>query len=317
MMQHLLLAVKELEPQNLAVLSEHNIAVVTPDTITEEQIPQVTISYAWDSTIGAKMLAHPDSQLKWVQTMSAGIDYLPAQELENKGVTVTNASGLKAVPIAQTVIGYLLYFMRGLHVYSHRAHWELFKDQYLLKERPVVIFGTGRIGQQIAQYLQAFDVTVYGVNTSGREVAGFDATFAMSDWQKASEEASVVIDVLPGTEATQNFFDQTFFTARQQALYLFINVGRGTTVDQEALLTSLDNGQVRYAALDVAEPEPLPDNHPLFQHENVLLTQHSSWGEHDNPGRSGGLFRLFEQNLPTFLANQPLQHNVVDLTRGY
>ena len=77
-------------------MAEHDIDVVTPDTITDAQISDVVISYAWDNRIGDKILAQPDSKLKWIQTQSAGVDYLPLQTLKERGIIVTNASGLKS-----------------------------------------------------------------------------------------------------------------------------------------------------------------------------------------------------------------------------
>lgn len=169
-------------------------------------------------------------------------------------------------------------------------------NQYLINELPVLIFGTGRIGKQIASHIKAFGGTVYGVNTSGRAVPGFDAVYPISNYQAGLAKARVVVDGLPGTADTADFFDTRFFEQVNQ-LFLFINIGRGTTLDQDALLSAIDDSRVKFAALDVTTPEPLPKNHPLFERHQILLTQHTSWGEHVNAGRTGGLFRLFEQNL--------------------
>lgn len=312
----LLLAVKAISATNRAFLATHDIEVVTPDTVTAEQIPEIVISYAWDNRIGEKMLAQPQSKLKWIQAQSAGVDYLPLATLKARDITVTNASGLKAEPIAQTVLSYILYFARGLNVYATRQHWEPFTDQYMISELPVLVFGTGRIGQQIAAQIKGFGGTVYGVNTNGRAVPGFDAVYPISDYQAGLAKARVVVDGLPGTSETDNFFDEYFFEQVNE-LFLFVNIGRGTTLDQTALLAAIDDTRVRFAALDVTTPEPLPTKHPLFERPQILLTQHTSWGEHENYGRTGGLFRLFEKNVSGFLANGILTYNVVDLDRGY
>jgi len=83
------------------------------------------------------------------------------------------------------------------------------------------------------------------------------------------------------------------------------------------LLAAIDDSRVKYAALDVTTPEPLPKNHPLFDRPQVLLTQHTSWGENANAGRTGGLFRLFEKNVPSFVTNGTIQYNIVNLDKGY
>lgn len=296
-MSRLLLEVTKLQPQDIAVLHDLDITVVTPDTVTAADISEIEISYGWSTEIGKKILADPTSKLRWVQTMSAGVDYMPLAELADRQVMLTNASGLKSVPIAQSVISYILHFARGLNVYQTQTHWQEFTDQYTISELPTVIFGTGNIGRQIAHYLKALGGRVYGVNTSGHPVDGFD-------------------DVLPGTDTTVNFFNAERFAALGD-LYLFINVGRGTTVNQADLIATLQAGTIRQAALDVTLPEPLPDDSPLWQQPNLLLTQHTTWAEHSSAGRAGNLFPLFMRNLPSYLANEPLSVNVVDLTRGY
>lgn len=312
----LLLAVKAISEANRAFLAAYEIDVVTPDTVTAEQIPEIAISYGWDNRIGEKILAQPHAKLKWIQAQSAGVDYLPLATLKARGINVTNASGLKAEPIAQTVLSYILYFARGLNVYATRQHWEPFTDQYMISELPVLVFGTGRIGQQIAAQIKGFGGTVYGVNTTGREVPGFDAVYPIGNYQEGLAKARVVVDGLPGTSDTANFFDEYFFEQVNE-LFLFVNIGRGTTLDQQALLAAIDDTRVRFAALDVTTPEPLPLQHPLFERPQILLTQHTSWGEHANFGRTGGLFRLFEKNVPGFVADGQLTHNVVDLDKGY
>lgn len=314
-MSQLLLAVQPLRDADIAQLTELGVTVATPESISDDILANVTISYGWSATLGAKILAMPNNKLKWVQTMSAGVDYMPLKDLAEQGILLTNASGLKSVPIAQSTVGYIMHFARGLNVYQNRNHWEEFTDQYMLSELPTVIFGTGHIGQQIAHYLSAFNTPVYGVNTSGRPVDGFDATFSIDNLSSLPDVA-VVISVLPGTDATKHFFNAETF-AHFKNLFLFVNVGRGSTVDQAALLDALDKQDIRYAALDVTEVEPIPDDSPLWHHENLLLTQHTTWAEHESSGRAGNLFPLFMKNLPDFLAGKPLTTNFVDVTRGY
>ena len=314
-MSQLLLAVQPLRDADIAQLTELGVTVTTPDTISDDALANVTISYGWSATLGPKILATPNNHLKWIQTMSAGVDYMPLKELSAQGILLTNASGLKSVPIAQSTIGYMMHFARGLNVYHKSNHWEEFTDQYMLSELPTVIFGTGHIGQQIARYLSAFGTPVYGVNTSGRPVDGFDATFSIDDLSSLPDVA-VVISVLPGTDATKHFFNAETF-AHFKKLFLFVNVGRGSTVDQTALLDALDKQDIRYAALDVTEVEPIPDDSPLWHHDNLLLTQHTTWAEHESSGRAGNLFPLFMKNLPDFLAGKPLTTNFVDVSRGY
>jgi phosphoglycerate dehydrogenase-like enzyme len=311
-----LLQVEPLSTSDLAKLNKFDIQVVPASDVTNDSLSEITISYGWDPEIGERMLAESNSKLSWVQAKSAGVDYLPLDKFIEKNITLTNASGLKALPIAQSAIGYILHFSRGLSHYERQSSWQEYEDQYTIPELPTVIFGTGKIGQQIALYLKALGGTVYGVNTKGRPVAGFDRTFAISDYDETLVDAKVVINVLPGTEDTEHFFNKEFFN-KLHNLYLYVNVGRGATTDENALLDAMTNTRVRYAALDVTELEPLPGDSPLWSNPAVLLTQHTTWVEATNPGRAGNLFSVFERNLPAFVNNEPLTVNIVDLTKGY
>lgn len=314
-MSELLLANQPLPKRAQDTLAKYDIAVVTKEAIQPEQLGQVTMMYVWDDQLGQQILAQ-ENQLKWVQNIGAGVNNLPQKQLDKAGVQVTNASGVKSRPIAQTVLAYILFVARGLHHYVAQQTWSEFTDQYLLSELPVLIFGTGSIGAQLAEYIQTLGGTAYGVNTRGQAVAGFDKVVALSDVAELLPKVKVIVDTLPATEATQHYFNTAIFD-QVDDLILFANVGRGDTVDQTALLQALDAQKIRFAALDVTTPEPLPDGHELLMHPKILVTQHTSWAEHQQPKRPDALWDIFEQNLPSYLAGEKLPVNRVDLTRGY
>ena len=231
---------------------------------------------------------------------------------------VTNASGVKAPQIAQTVVSYLMHFARGLHVYQEQHLWHEYEDQYTLDELPTVIFGTGKIGQKIATYLSPYGMPIYGVNSSGKQVPGFDKVFALNDLlSEWPDGIQVIINTLPDTPATHHYFNSQNYKIWGE-LFLLVNVGRGGTVDEKELIASLQSGRIRYAALDVTEVEPIPADSMLWQQRNLLLTQHTSWANHTYPERrSGDVFRILSTNLSAYLNGEPLIENVVDLTKGY
>ena len=231
---------------------------------------------------------------------------------------VTNASGVKAPQIAQTVVSYLMHFARGLHVYQEQHLWHEYEDQYTLDELPTVIFGTGKIGQKIATYLSPYGMPIYGVNSSGKQVPGFDKVFALNnllfEWPDGIQ---VIINTLPDTPATHHYFNSQNYKIWGE-LFLLVNVSRGGTVDEKELIASLQSGRIRYAALNVTEVEPIPADSMLWQQRNLLLTQHTSWANHTYPERrSGDVFRILSTNLSAYLNGEPLIENVVDLTKGY
>ena len=125
------------------------------------------------------------------------------------------------------------------------------------------------------------------------------------------DHIAIVINALPSTPTTNNFFNKSQLELFKD-LFLFINIGRGSTVNERDLLAKLNDGSIQHAALDVTKVEPIPNDSQLWHQDNLLLTQHSTWA-----GESDSLFNIFMKNLPDFLAGQPLSYNVVDYKRGY
>lgn len=315
-MAHTILALADLTHEQTKSLSERDFIILSPIDIQEKDYASIEIMYGWEPILGQKILSTPNHKLQWIQSISAGVDYFPLQQLKDANIILTNASGLKSVPIAQSVLGYILYFARGLDYYNKQQSWQTMLDQYSIAELPTLIFGTGQIGQEIARQLKALGGTVYGVNSTGHPANNFDKTFALNNYQDALNQVQTIVNVLPSTNETEAFFNQAFFAQLDQA-FLYINVGRGTTTDASALLSALNQHQVRHAALDVTTPEPLPADSPLWNHPQLLLTQHTSWVEHNAQTPASNLFDIFEQNISNYLTGQPLTINVVNLAKGY
>lgn len=315
-MSHTILALSKLNSAEQDSLYQQGFKILDPETITNADYANIEIIYGWDAKLGPAILATPNNHLKWIQSFSAGVDYFPLATLKEAKITLTNASGLKAHPIAQTILGYILHFARGLNYYVNQHTWQKNLDQYTIAELPTVIFGTGQIGQELARQLKALGGTVYGINSTGHPVANFDRTFSLANYDEALTLSKVIINVLPATDKTHHFFNEAFFKAATGS-FLYVNAGRGVTTDSQALLAAIDNKLIQYAALDVTEEEPLEQNSALWQHPAILLTQHTSWVEHAGQGPASNLFSIFNQNIPAFLNHQTLPVNVVDLSRGY
>ena len=137
----------------------------------------------------------------------------------------------------------------------------------------VVIVGAGGIGKQLIAYLKPFGVRITAVNRSGRVVDGADATIPIERVDEVWGEADFVINILPPTTATEHFFDAAVFRAIKDSA-LFINVGRGSTVVTDDLVNALREGHIAGAGLEVVDPEPLPDGHPLYDLPNATMTPH-------------------------------------------
>ena len=137
----------------------------------------------------------------------------------------------------------------------------------------VVIVGAGGIGKQLMAYLKPFGVHITAVNRSGRAVEGADVTLPIERAGEVWGEADFVVSILPATAATEHYFDAEIFRAMKDSA-VFVNVGRGSTVVTDDLVQALRECQIAGAGLEVMDPEPLPDGHPLYDLPNVTLTPH-------------------------------------------
>jgi phosphoglycerate dehydrogenase-like enzyme len=178
----------------------------------------------------------------------------------------------------------------------------------LLRGQSVVLVGFGAIARRLAELLSPLHMEVSAIR---RAVSGDEpvATFASDrpEAVRALGRADHVVDLLPGSASTERWFDAARFAACKPGA-IFYNVGRGTTVDQEALRTALQSGHLAAAHLDVTTPEPLPPDHPLWTTPGCHITPHTAGGHHDETER---LVRHFLENLRRFTARQALLDRVI------
>ena len=208
--------------------------------------------------------------LKFVQSFSAGVDHL----LPNipPGVILCSAVGVHDASVSEWVMAVILAMGRRLPEFidaQRRGEWNRDSADSIddIEGKTVLVVGYGSIGRALALRLAPFGVRVVGIAQHAREDAESPDSLPL-----LLPEADIVVDLLPRSPETEKFVDKKFF-ARMKPGALFVNAGRGRTVDTDALLESLLAGHIR-AALDVTEPEPLPDSHPLWNAPNVLITPH-------------------------------------------
>jgi D-2-hydroxyacid dehydrogenase (NADP+) len=255
--------------------------------------------------------------LKWIQLFAAGTEIIDFGEVTRRGIVVTNARGVASPNIAEHVLAMILHFNRrlGMLVRAQIARSWIAKNTFDYPElsgQAVLMVGAGSIGSEIARRTQALGMRTLGISRSGGALAGFEQVVALADKDAVLGEADHVVACVPGVASTAAMFNADWFSRMKRGA-CFYNVGRGTTVDEGALLDALNSGHLAGAGLDVTGAEPLPADHPLWAHENVLLTQHKAMNSVRYWER---LTELFADNLQRFIAGEPLR-NTIDPERKY
>ncbi|AEV95962.1 NAD(P)-dependent oxidoreductase [Pediococcus claussenii] len=292
--------------------------VIQSSEVTSQEKLEIDVIFGWDD-VAKEILNNPQNRVKFIQTYSAGVDYLPQKLILDQDIMVANSSGIHGKYIAQMVLGYLLAFSRGIQpsmvsASQHKwSHLEIREKMFALEDATALVFGTGHIGSSVGELLQQFGVKTVGVNHSGQSKNGFDDAIKVTNYQKLLAKSDIVINTMPLTGETVHFFDNKFFN-NMNANGIFINVGRGASVETNDLSTVLKEGRLRGAALDVVESEPLGTNSPLWSLSNVILTPHISG---TIPHLRRKLFAILFENLQSLQATGKINRNVIDIHRGY
>lgn len=208
---------------------------------------------------------------------SAGVNHLPLDTIRHREITVTNASGVHGPSVSEQVVGWMLMFARRLHegLYRQQAkEWRHFQAREL-NGSTVTVVGLGQIGTAIVNRLENFNVDTIGVRYTPEKggptdrVVGFDR----DEFHAVLSETDYLAVASPLTDTTRGLLSTKEFQILSPGAVI-INVGRGPIVDTDALVASIRDNQIRGAALDVTDPEPLPKDHPLWNFKNVLITPH-------------------------------------------
>lgn len=274
---------------------------------------EIFVTFGFDTTAD---LIEKMKKLKWIQCMSTGIDMLPFETLKERNILLTNVTGIHGIPIAEYVMAVILNDrIDGFRLYEQQKN-KIWKRKMNFEEvfgKTITILGTGTIGKEIARKAKAFDMKTIGVNTSGKPVDYFDEIFPTCELNKALSQGDFVVDTLPLTHETKKILGKEQFASMKDSAY-FINIGRGATVDEGALIEALQNHIIRGAALDVFEKEPLPQDSPLWTMKNVSITPHISGLSNMYMNRA---VPIFEHNLKTYIEGKEDYINKVDLNKEY
>jgi phosphoglycerate dehydrogenase-like enzyme len=312
-----------LPPERLTEAQLARVRAAAPDMRIEITRDRATIESLLDEiAIVAGWFPHEllprMPNLRWVQQWGAGVDWLLSEpEVAAMDFVLTNASGVHAIPISEQILGYLLAFARWLpnavraqarHEWKSPKRTELFE----LAGKTMLLIGVGAIGERTAQIASALGMRVIGVRRGQGDVAGVEAMYGPDRLLELLPEADVVVLTVPMSRATAGMIGERELRAMKSSAYL-VNIGRGGTVDEPALIRALQEGWIAGAGLDVFADEPMPATSPLWDMDNVIVTAHYAGMTPEYDERA---MAIFLDNLQRYQAGEPLR-NVVDKEAGY
>ncbi len=236
------------------------------------------------------------ANLKTIQVTSAGLDRLPMDKINSRGIKVFNARGVYSIPMAEyAVCGVLDIYKKSRFFYENQKKNEWVKNRENLEifGKNVLIVGAGNVGTECAKRFSAFGANVRGVDLFPREDAFYQEIVHLNKLGEELKNSDIVVLTLPLTKETHHLFNEETFAKMKNGAVL-VNIARGGVVETNSLIKALNNKKLSAAVLDVFEEEPLKKDNPLWQMENVIITPHNSYEGDNNSKR---LFNTIMNNL--------------------
>lgn len=311
------------------VLPVHDVV----DEAFARRFPQVNFRKAWSPAELGKLMSDTDvlfvnnqsytpdvaqvvlpqcGRLKWIQFATVGIDGARESGLP-EGVLMSNVRGLRTGILAGHAIALMLGAMRGFRAYEkYRAkrEWgrlEMFPHILTPEGGTMIIVGLGEIGQDVARKAKGFDMHVIGVSRGGRAEGAIDEVVSRERFHQVLPRADVLLIAMPLDDSTRHFIGAREFALMKRTAIL-VNISRGGVIDEQALVTALQDKTIAGAAMDVTEVEPLPQDSPLWDIENVLLTPHL--GGRGGEAQKQHLSDILAENLTRFMAGKKLYNQI-------
>lgn len=307
-------------PRELPVHLKEKITAVSPNVKLITTDDKDVLARYWpqmEILLGGRMdkeLLLQCPNLRWVQTTSAGVERYLFPEFRDSDIRLTNVRGMHAQTITEHIFMFMLALARHLRLYivQQKAHYWNRQEVELLFNKNLLIIGLGGIGQHAAQLGNAIGMKVTAVDVTDKQLPFVEKTYLPSQLNLALATADYVVMAAPHTKDTNQMMGEAQFATMKETAF-FINIGRGKTVDESALIEALQNRVIAGAGLDVFETEPLPKDSPLYDMSNVLITPHMAG---NMPDYMDHAVEIFCENLERYLKGQPL-HNEVDKQAGF
>ena len=302
--------------RELILAAEPNVTIlVTDEANALEHMPSchILVTWGWMET---RHLYQAAPHLEWIHALSAGVEKLLFPEIQAADTILTNAKGIHGIPVSEHVLAMMLAFSRGLTVSLRRQETRQWKRVPTgeLHESTLAIVGLGSIGREIAKKAKALGMTVLASKQEVTTELFVDKLYPPDDDSllEMLAKADFVVTALPLTESTQNRIRLPHFTAMKPSAYFF-NIARGAIVNENDLVTALEQNLIAGAGLDVFACEPLPESSPLWSMPNVIITPHVAAL---SPAYLDRSIKLFADNLTRFIQGRDML-NVVDKVKGY
>ncbi|KYZ75200.1 phosphoglycerate dehydrogenase [Anaerosporomusa subterranea] len=253
-------------------------------------------------------------KLKWVHALTAGVENLVFPEMQNSNVVLTNSRGIHGIPVSEHVLSLILAFSRCLHVLIRQQIDKKWKrtlpDE--IHEKTIGIIGLGSIGREIAKKSKGLGMQVLATKRRASQEIFVDKMYAPDKLLEMLSFCDFVVVSLPLTEETRELLRLEHFTAMKRSAYL-INIARGDVIRQSDLVQALQEGLIRGAGLDVFDQEPLPEDSPLWDMPNVIISPHVAAS---SPYYLDRAIKTFADNLARY-ANGGEMFNIIDKSKGY
>jgi phosphoglycerate dehydrogenase-like enzyme len=254
------------------------------------------------------------AKLKWIQTLSAGVESLLFPELIASDIILTNAKGIHGIPISEHVFALILTFTRGLHLLLKQQankKWKRVPTEEIY-DKTIGIIGLGSIGREIAKKAKGMGLQVMATKREMTTELFVDRLYPTDELLTMLPQCDFVVAALPLLPSTRNLIKLKHFSAMKSTAY-FLNIARGGIVNEPDLITALQEGFIKGAGLDVFAEEPLPETSPLWNMPNVIITPHIAGL---SPSYLDRAISVFANNLTRFV-NQTAMINIVDKEKGY
>ncbi len=312
-----LVIINKMNPDRLAA-----IARLVPGSVIEAYVtPGEAAAHVSDADAIAlwgfqdvEPLLQKAPQVRWVHSLSDGVEKLLSPAMMTRPIVLTNSHGVHDKSVSEHAMALLLAWFHKIPEVTRQKDAHIWKRPKadMLDGKTMLVVGFGGIGRAIAARAKVFGMRILAVRNHPAPDSLADEVISSDEIHAALPNADVVVAALPATPKTNGYFDQKKISEMKPGAF-FINIARASVVDETALLAALQKGPLAGAGLDVFSKEPLPEDHPFWSLDNVILTPHVASIIPDFWER---VLALLEENFQAFAENRPLM-NVIDKEKGY